>query len=48
MLVRACNGCGQVAGAYYGETSIPSHWLKQLAMRQEITNLAVQLHATAE
>ena len=25
--------CGQVAGAYYGETGIPSSWLDRLAMR---------------
>jgi ADP-ribosyl-[dinitrogen reductase] hydrolase len=37
--------CGQVAGAYYGESAIPSHWLQQLTMRNEITNLADQLHA---
>ena len=35
--------CGQVAGAYYGESAIPSHWLKQLTMRNEITELADQL-----
>jgi ADP-ribosyl-[dinitrogen reductase] hydrolase len=32
--------CGQVAGAYYGEPSIPSHWLERLALRSEITRLA--------
>jgi ADP-ribosyl-[dinitrogen reductase] hydrolase len=37
--------CGQVAGAYYGESAIPSHWLKQLVMRNEITKLADQLYA---
>lgn len=37
--------CGQVAGAYYGESGIPGHWLRQLVMREEITNLADQLHA---
>lgn len=39
--------CGQVAGAYYGESAIPSHWLEQLTMRNEITTLADQLYATA-
>ncbi|HEY9827501.1 MAG TPA: ADP-ribosylglycohydrolase family protein, partial [Stenomitos sp.] len=37
--------CGQVAGAYYGESGIPPHWLTQLAMREEITELADQLQA---
>ncbi len=37
--------CGQVAGAYYGASGIPVHWLEQLTMRQEITNLADQLSA---
>ena len=36
--------CGQVAGAYYGESGIPPHWLRQLAMRDEITELADRLH----
>ena len=35
--------CGQVAGAYYGEPSIPSHWLERLALRSEIMLLANQL-----
>ena len=35
--------CGQVAGAYYGESAIPNHWLAQLTMRQEITELAVKI-----
>jgi ADP-ribosyl-[dinitrogen reductase] hydrolase len=39
--------CGQVAGAYYGESAIPSHWLRQLTMRNEITELADQLYAAA-
>lgn len=37
--------CGQVAGAYYGESAIPSHWLTQLTMRDEITELADRLYA---
>lgn len=35
--------CGQIAGAYYGEPSIPSHWLARLAMCQEIAALADRL-----
>jgi ADP-ribosylglycohydrolase len=31
---------GQIAGAYYGERSIPESWLASLAMRQEIEALA--------
>lgn len=36
--------CGQVAGAYYGESGIPEHWLTQLVMRPEIADLADHLH----
>ncbi len=39
--------CGQLAGAYYGEAEIPSHWREQLAMRSEITHLANQLCSAA-
>jgi len=39
--------CGQVAGAYYGVSGIPKHWLEKLTMRSEITKLADQLYATA-
>jgi ADP-ribosylglycohydrolase len=35
--------CGQVAGAYYGEPGIPSHWLERLALRAEIARLADRL-----
>ena len=35
--------CGQVAGAYYGASRIPAHWLKRLAFRSEISKLANQL-----
>jgi len=35
--------CGQVAGAYYGEPGIPSHWLDRLACRSEIAALADDL-----
>lgn len=40
--------CGQVAGAYYGESGIPAHWLEQLAMREEIAEMATQLHAASQ
>ena len=30
---------GQLAGAYYGESSIPHHWLSKLAMRPKILSL---------
>ena len=35
--------CGQVAGAFYGESGIPGHWRKRLVMVQEIRTLADQL-----
>ena len=35
--------CGQVAGAYYGASRIPSGWLDRLALRSEITKLADRL-----
>lgn len=35
--------CGQLAGAYYGESGIPSAWLERLAMREKIQRLADQL-----
>lgn len=35
--------CGQVAGAYYGESGIPSRWIGKLALRTQITELAEQL-----
>lgn len=34
---------GQVAGAFYGVSAIPEHWLNVLAMKQEIAELALQL-----
>jgi ADP-ribosyl-[dinitrogen reductase] hydrolase len=37
--------CGQIAGAYYGASGIPSPWLEKLTMRREIEALADQLHA---
>ena len=39
--------CGQVAGAYYGESGIPAHWLERLFMAQEIAHLADRLHERA-
>lgn len=38
--------CGQVAGAYYGETGIPSAWLEKLTLYQEIRDLANRLADT--
>ena len=40
--------CGQVAGAYYGESGIPSHWLERLALRAEIAALADRLGMRSE
>ena len=36
--------CGQVAGAYYGASSIPQRWLERLVMREQITELADRLY----
>jgi len=36
--------CGQIAGAYYGASGIPEHWLERLASRQEIRKLAEHLY----
>ncbi|HEY2910626.1 MAG TPA: ADP-ribosylglycohydrolase family protein [Gemmataceae bacterium] len=38
---------GQLAGAYYGEASIPAEWRVKLAMRDKIVQLADELHALA-
>ena len=35
--------CGQIAGAFYGESGIPIKWLDTLFMRAEISNLADKL-----
>ena len=35
--------CGQLAGAFYGESGIPEAWLERLTMRQEIGELAERL-----
>jgi ADP-ribosyl-[dinitrogen reductase] hydrolase len=32
--------CGQIAGAFYGESEIPRHWLEKLVMKEEIAKLA--------
>ena len=36
--------CGQVAGAFYGESGIPQHWLERLAMAGEIRALVDKLY----
>lgn len=36
--------CGQLAGAFYGESGIPENWRKKLAMHDEICLLADQLY----
>ena len=36
--------CGQLAGAYYGATSIPEHWLRKLSLRAEIEELVIKLY----
>jgi ADP-ribosyl-[dinitrogen reductase] hydrolase len=36
--------CGQLAGAAYGLSAIPDHWLSRLAMRDTIQELADRLH----
>ena len=40
--------CGQVAGAFYGESSIPTGWLEKLAMLDEIRDLATGLLLASE
>jgi ADP-ribosyl-[dinitrogen reductase] hydrolase len=35
--------CGQIAGAYYGESGTPAHWLERLVMADEIREMAVRL-----
>ncbi len=37
--------CGQLAGAFYGESGIPATWLERLTMRWEIRELAERLAA---
>jgi ADP-ribosyl-[dinitrogen reductase] hydrolase len=38
--------CGQLAGAFYGESAIPQAWLEKLAMYNKIRLLADRLHET--
>ncbi len=40
--------CGQVAGAWYGESGIPPHWLECLALRPDIATLADRLGMSSE
>jgi len=40
--------CGQLAGAHYGESSIPPEWLAKLTMADEIGALADRLLALAQ
>jgi len=35
--------CGQVAGAFYGESGIPQKWLEKVVMRDQIATLAERL-----
>jgi len=35
--------CGQIAGAFYGDSGIPGTWLETLFMREEIADLADKL-----
>jgi len=39
--------CGQIAGAYYGESGIKTDWLNKLYMRDDIAELAIKLSATS-
>lgn len=39
--------CGQIAGAHYGASGIPRHWLEKLCMRAEIERLADALYERA-
>lgn len=34
---------GQIAGAYYGESNIPQHWLEKIVMANKIGDMAEQL-----
>lgn len=36
--------CGQLAGAYYGKSAIPRHWLERLAWGDRIGDMARDLH----
>ena len=39
--------CGQIAGAYYGESGLPAEWLQKLCMRDKITEMADKLREQA-
>jgi ADP-ribosylglycohydrolase len=39
--------CGQIAGAYYGASAIPTAWIEKLAMRELIEGLADRLAVQA-
>jgi ADP-ribosylglycohydrolase len=38
---------GQIAGAYYGENGIPTHWREKLALRSTIETLAEELYRSS-
>lgn len=40
--------CGQLAGAFYGESSIPRHWLNKLHQREMISDIAEKLYSARE
>jgi ADP-ribosyl-[dinitrogen reductase] hydrolase len=40
--------CGQLAGAYYGESGIPTRWLHKLVLRDFIAGLADRLRTVGE
>jgi ADP-ribosyl-[dinitrogen reductase] hydrolase len=39
--------CGQLAGAYYGESGIPLEWRRRVVMHNQIVELAEMLHHAA-
>lgn len=40
--------CGQIAGAFYGASSIPEHWVERLTMRDKLEALSDQLLLASE
>jgi len=36
--------CGQVAGAFYGESGIPTRWMERLTLKEMIRSLAEQMY----
>jgi ADP-ribosyl-[dinitrogen reductase] hydrolase len=40
--------CGQIAGAFYGESDIPVTWLNQLVMKDKIGEMTEQLRAASK